>query len=199
VAVSPDANESGWHNQQVTLDLTSTDDMVGVKEIHVLVVDRAGLTRDTAVIDAGDQATVTLDSEGDYSIRYFAVDLLGNREPEKTLQVRVDRTAPAVSGLPSEPCLIWPPNERMVTIALIEATDALSGTAGLTVQATADEPSDGDIVIDGATVQVRAVRDDTGDGRIYTVVATATDIAGNVTSREGTCTVPHDRRPGTRP
>jgi hypothetical protein len=197
-AVSPDANEAGWHNQQVTLDLTSTDDIVGVKEIHVLLVDRAGLTRDTAVIEPGDHATVTLDSDGDHDVRYFAVDLLGNREPVQTLRVRVDRIAPAVSGLPSEPCLIWPPNMRMVTVAHVEATDALSGLAGLTVQATADEPSDGDIVIDGGTVQVRAVRDGHGDGRIYTVVATATDVAGNVTSREGSCTVPHDR-PGAHP
>jgi hypothetical protein len=60
-----------------------------------------------------------------------------------------------------------------------------------------DEPSDGDIVIDGGTVQVRAVRDGDGDGdgRIYTVIATATDIAGNVTIRQGNCTVPHDQRP----
>jgi len=196
VAVSPDANGAGWHNQQVTLDVTATDDMVGVKEIHVLLDDQAGLTRDTAVIDPGDRATVTLDSDGDYTIGYFAVDLLGNREALKALHVRVDRTDPSVSGLPSEPCLIWPPNERMVTIAHVAATDALSGLAGLTVQATADEPSDGDIVIDGGTVQVRAIRDDDGDGRIYTVIATATDIAGNVTIRQGTCTVPHDQRPG---
>ena len=197
-AVSPDANEAGWHNQQVTLDVTSTDDIVGVKEIHVLV-DRAGLTGDTAIIDPGDHATVTLDSDGDHDISYFAVDLLGNREPVKTLRVRVDRTAPTVSGLPSEPCLIWPPNESMVTIAHVEATDGLSGLAGLVVRATSDEPSHGDIVIDGGTVGVRAERDGHGDGRTYTVIATATDIAGNVTNREGSCTVPHDRGPAAHP
>ena len=198
-AVSPDANAAGWHNQQVTVDLTSTDDIVGVKEIHVQVVDRAGLTRDTATIDPGDHATVTLDSDGDHTISYFAVDLLGNREPVKTLRVRVDGTAPAVSGLPSEPCLIWPPDKRMATIAHVEATDALSGLAGLVVRATADEPSHGDIVIDGGTVRVRAERNGHGDGRTYTVIATATDLAGNVTNREGSCTVPHDRGHAAHP
>ena len=191
--VSPGANENGWHDQQVRLDLTATDDGVGVKEIHVQRVDRAGLTHDTAVIDPGDNATVTLDAEGDHDIRYFAVDLLGNREPAQSLRVRLDRTAPVVSGLPSEPCVIWPPDGRMVEIADVEATDALSGLAGLWVQVSSDEPTRGDIVVDGGTVRVRAERDGGGDGRTYTVVATATDLAGNVTTRRGSCTVPHDR------
>ena len=55
-------------------------------------VDRAGLTRDTAVIEPGDHLTVTLDAEGDHDITYFAVDLLGNREPANSLRVR--STAP---------------------------------------------------------------------------------------------------------
>jgi hypothetical protein len=195
-AVSPDANAAGWHHEQVTLDLTATDDVVGVKEIHVLLADRAGLTRDTAVIDPGDHATVTLDSDGDYDVRYFAVDLLGNREPVQTLRVRVDRTAPTVSGLPSEPCVIWPPDKRMVTIAHVEASDALSGLAERKVRASSDELSGGDIEIDDGTVRVRAERNGRGDGRTYTVLATATDVAGNVTVRKGSCTVPHDRGHG---
>ena len=198
-AVSPDANAAGWHNQQVTVDLTSTDDIVGVKEIHVQIVDRAGLTRDTATIDPGDHATVTLDSDGDHDISYFAVDLLGNREPVQNLEVRVDRAAPTVSGLPSEPCVIWPPNKRMVRIAHVEATDALSGLARLKVRATADERSHGDIFIHRGTVWVRAERSGHGDGRTYTVIATATDLAGNVTNREGSCTVPHDRGHAAHP
>ncbi len=197
-AVSPDANSAGWHNQQVTLDVTSTDDVVGVKEIHVLLVDEAGLNRDTAIIEPGDHVTLTLDAEGDYNVRYFAVDLLGNREPAQTLQVRVDRTAPAVSGLPSEPCVIWPPNKRMIRVAQVEATDTLSGLSRLKVWATADEPSHGDIFIDGATVWVRAERDGHGDGRTYTVVGAATDIAGNATRPEGSCTVAHDRGHGAQ-
>lgn len=191
--VTPDANPAGWHDQQVTIDLTATDDNVGVKEIHVQRVDRAGLSPDTAVIDPGDHATVIVDADGDHLIRYFAVDLLGNREPAKTLRVRVDRTTADVVGLPSEPCVIWPPNGRMVTIADVEATDALSGLAGLRVGVSSDERTHGDIVIDGGTVRVRAERNARGDGRTYTVRATATDVAGNVTVRQGSCTVPHDR------
>ena len=101
--MSPVANPAGWHKQPVSLDVTATDDGVGVKEIHVLLVDEAGLNHDTAVIEPGDHVTVPLDFEGDYNVRYFAVDLLGNRESMQTLPVRVDRTAPTVSGLPASP------------------------------------------------------------------------------------------------
>ena len=74
-----------------------------MKEIHVQSSNGPALTRDTATIDPGDHATVTLDSDGDHTISYFAVDLLGNREPVKTLRVRMDGTAPAVSGLRASP------------------------------------------------------------------------------------------------
>ncbi|MBO0843886.1 MAG: AGE family epimerase/isomerase [Nocardioides sp.] len=198
VTRSPDANQAGWNDGPVTLDLNATDDPggVGVKEVHVLMDDQAGLTPDRAVIEPGAHATVTLSSEGDYDVSYYAVDLLGNREPVQTTRVRVDRTPPTVSGLPEQPCAIWPPNDRMVTIAHVVGADALSGLADLTVDVTADEPDAGDVLVDGGTVQVRAFRDDEGDGRVYTVTATATDAAGNVTVGQGTCTVPHDQRGG---
>jgi hypothetical protein len=83
----------------------------------------------------------------------------------------------------------------MVRIADVTATDGLSGLATLTVDATADEPAADDILVEGASVEVRAVRDDSGDGRIYTVTALATDLAGNETVDSGSCTVPHDLRP----
>lgn len=198
IAVSPDPTQAGWNDQPVTLDLNATDDIVGVKEIHILLDDQAGLTPDRAIIEPGAHATVTLASEGDYDVSYFALDLLGNREPVQTLRIRIDRTPPNVSGLPEDPCLLWPPNGRMVTVAHVVGTDALSGVADLTAGVTADEPIAGDVLVDGGTVQVRAFRDGEGDGRVYTVTATVTDAAGNASAGQGTCTVPHDQRGGHR-
>ena len=66
--------------------------------------------------------------------------------------------------------------------------------ADLQLSATSSEPAaPNDIVIVGNTVYVRAIRDDDGPGRTYTVVATVTDNAGNVTTRQATCLVPHHR------
>lgn len=198
VTTSPDPNQAGWSTAPVTLDLTATDDIVGVKEIHVQLHDRAGLTPDHAVIEPGAHATVALATEGDYAVTYFAVDLLGNREPSRTILLGVDDTPPTVAGLPVEPCVIWPPNGRMVTVADAVGADVLSGLAGLVVGVTADEAMAGDVLVDDGTVQVRATREGKGDGRVYTLTATVTDVAGNTAVEVGTCTVPHDQRGGHR-
>jgi hypothetical protein len=87
----------------------------------------------------------------------------------------------------------------MVRVADVVSEDALSGIAELHVTAVADEASDDDdIVVDGGTVHVRAVRDGRGDGRTYTVTARASDLAGHQTLTHGSCTVPHDSRAPTQ-
>jgi hypothetical protein len=78
----------------------------------------------------------------------------------------------------------------------------VSGIASLQVTATSSEPSDPhepDVVVTpdgsgGFVVELRAERLGTGPGRLYTVTATATDLAGNVSTMTGTCVVAHDQR-----
>jgi hypothetical protein len=93
-------------------------------------------------------------------------------------------SAKAVTGVPKE-----------------EVLDGLSGPAGLpTVTVTSNEPENGtgdgdlapDFVISGGAVQVRAERAGNGSGRIYTITATASDLAGNTTTQTATGKVPHD-------
>jgi hypothetical protein len=123
------------------------------------------------------------------------VDALGNTEQARTLDVlRIDRTAPVVSGMPVQPCVIWPPNGRFVHVADVAAADEFSGIQRLSVVGSSDEPGGDDIHIADGAVDLRAFRDDESDGRVYTVTATATDLAGNVTNAVGTCVVPHDVR-----
>jgi hypothetical protein len=45
----------------------------------------------------------------------------------------------------------------------------------------------------GFVVQLQADRLGTGNGRVYTLNATATDMAGNTVTTTSTCTVPHDQ------
>ena len=100
-----------------------------------------------------------------------------------------------MTGLPSAPCVIWPPNERMVHVADVVGHDALSGIADVHVTGMSSEPAAaGDIAIVGGSVDLRAIRDDEGPGRTYTLVATATDRAGNTLTDTASCLVPHDRR-----
>lgn len=194
--VSPEPAASGWHRDDVTVTLSATDTGVGVQEIHYLVEDQGGNTSQVAVIAPGASATVPpLAGEGITRLTYWAVDRLGHAEVPQVLEVRIDRTSPTLSGLPDEPCVIWPPDGRMVHVARVAGADALSGVANLEVAVTADEALDGkDVRVDDGSVHVRAARDGSGDGRTYLVTARVTDRAGNSTSADGTCSVPHDKR-----
>src|SRR5262249_24267830 len=130
-------------------------------------------------------ASVSIDMEGITTVTYSALDNEGNNESSKSFAVKVDKTLPVISGMPSS-CTLSPPKHQLVQVATITASDALAGLATLTVTATSSEPDSGtgggdvpgDIVINGGTVQLRAERSPSGRGRTYTINATATDIAG---------------------
>jgi hypothetical protein len=94
--------------------------------------------------------------------------------------------------------------ERVFPILVHEACDRLSGpTPGsLTITGASNEPESGlgdgdtapDIVMAGNTVQVRAERSGTGTARIYTLTATASDLAANCSTVRATLHGPHDQR-----
>lgn len=195
-SATPGANAFGWNNTPVTVTLGATDNVggSGIKEVHYSL---SGAATDSQIL-AGDHATVTISTEGTTVLNYFAVDYAGNAETARTLRVRIDRTPPTLSGLPSS-CLLWPPDHRLVPIGTIDSTDALSGLAApAVVTAASNEPENGtgdgdiapDVVISGGTVQLRAERSGTGNGRSYTVVTTASDLAGNTATKTATCRVP---------
>jgi len=85
----------------------------------------------------------------------------------------------------------------------VTASDALSGLVPGSFQVTGTsnepiDPNDPAIVITpngsgGFIVQLQADRLATGTGRIYTLMATANDFAGNSAAVTSTCTVPHDQ------
>lgn len=198
-ASSPGANLHGWHQTPVTLTLAGVDNDggSGVKELHVT---RTGATNGSDVVP-GDTGSVTISEEGITTVTYFAVDHAGNQEPPNVLVVRLDRTPPAVSGLPAPGCVLWPPNHRLVHVASVTAVDALSGLSGTpAVTVTSNEPDSGlwpgddgpDAAVSDGRVKVRVERAENGTGRVYTIAATATDVAGNTTTATAACTVPHD-------
>jgi len=116
-----------------------------------------------------------------------------------------DTTPPRISGMPGTDCSLWPPNHQLRQVAHVSAADTDSGLArgSLTVTVTSSEPqlpgpSDSVVTADGAGgffVQLRADRRGEGSGRVYTIVATARDLAGNTARATSTCVVPHDARP----
>ncbi|HEX4950248.1 MAG TPA: hypothetical protein VFZ34_26525 [Blastocatellia bacterium] len=104
---------------------------------------------------------------------------------------------------------LWPPNHQYVTINVAQlvasANDNCSGnlTASVVIaQVSSDEPEDApgssdgstlnDIVIaaDCKSVQLRAERQDSSNGRVYTITFEVRDAAGNVATATAKVTVP---------
>jgi beta-propeller repeat-containing protein len=198
---SPGPNSNGWNNTNVTVTLNSTDSEsggTGVKQIQYAQTGAQNVDTQTVPASA---ASVTVSAEGTTTLSYFGTDNAGNAEQSKALTVQIDKTPPVVSGLPASGCTLWPPNNQMVQVATITAADALSGLVPGSFQLTgsSNEPSDPtkpDLVITpngsgGYAVQLRAARLGSGTGRIYTLQATAMDLAGNTVTSTAACTVPH--------
>ena len=100
---------------------------------------------------------------------------------------------------------LWPPDRSLRTISLSDCiasvTDQCDGTAPATiVRVISDELVKGNgkksedmVILDGQTVQLRADRDGSGDGRVYTIFADVTDDDGNTTPVACRVQVPHDQ------
>jgi len=108
--------------------------------------------------------------------------------------------APVIAGMPAPGLELWPPDNKLVKVATVTASDVGTGLASFTVTATSNEPEgkDKDIYITGSgsqyVVELRAQREGSGKSRIYTITAIATDKAGNKSTLTAIVTVPHDKK-----
>jgi len=199
--VTPPPNGNGWNNSSVTVTLNALDNPGGtVKQIQYSLT---GAQTAGPQVVSGSTASFNVVAEGVTTVKYFATDVAGNSEPPESLTIRIDETRPVISGMPGSGCTLWPPNHKLVQVATVAAKDAPSGLApgSFTINGTSNEPISPDdpaIVItpngpDSFVVQLLADRLGNGTGRIYTLTATAQDLAGNVASSTATCRVPHDQ------
>jgi alpha-tubulin suppressor-like RCC1 family protein len=170
----PDAD--GWNKTDVTVKFEANDSLSGI---------------------AGCSEPIILSGNGrDQSASGACTDNAGNMSlPATRSGINIDKTPPTITGMPVENCMIWPPDKRMVQIAAVKVVDADGGVAAgsLSLSVTSSEPEDpSDIVVSDGIVHVRADKRTMTGIRVYTVVAKATDLAGNAVVATGTCSVPHD-------
>jgi len=199
-SASPSPNAAGWNNTNVDVTINSTDNEAGGSGVKEIDFNLTGAQTGSGKV-AGSSATVTISAEGTTTLTFFAIDNAGNQESPKSLTVKVDKTPPVISGLPGADCSLFPPNHKLVDVATVTASDVLSGLAAFDVSGTSNEtpsPGEADIVITGSNldprdVQLRVERLGSGTGRVYTLTATATDVAGNIATSTATCVVPHDQ------
>ncbi len=175
-ATATPPNAAGWNNTDVTVVFAATDGGSGLA---------------TATPQS---VTLTEERAGQVAQAVFA-DRAGN-STTATYTADIDKSDPVLSGMPADGCTVWPPDGRLVLVASVEGSDAVSGVGSFGVTARSDQPNDNrygpQVVIDGGDVWLRAARLGFGDGRTYTVDASVTDLAGNSAQQTATCVVPHD-------
>jgi hypothetical protein len=115
-----------------------------------------------------------------------------------------DHTAPAVTASAAMPQL-WPPTHNLVSVGLqASATDACTAHPAIGVKVFSNEDdvvaSTGDdhfspdaSAIASGTLRLRAERLGDGPGRVYLIVASATDAQQNVGAACTAVVVPHDQ------
>ena len=193
---SPLPNAAGWNSSNVSISLVASDGSAGsgVKQIQYGFT---GAQTGGPFYVPGNVASASITVEGTTTLGYNSVDNAGNAEVVKNLIVKLDRTAPAVAGMPTSGCTLSPAHHQMVQVATITASDPISGVASFNVSATSDQPDSGtgggdvpgDILINGGTVQLRAEISPGTKTRTYTISANAIDFAGNLSAVTATCTV----------
>lgn len=145
---------------------------------------------------------------GTTTVVFTATDGSTNSDTCHTTVEVIDTTPPTISLSLSRDAL-WPPNHKMADITATLVVDDIcdpNPTVVLT-SITSDEPDDG--LGDGDTpndiggaafntadfaFQLRSERSGTGDGRVYTIIYTASDESGNTASDTAWVTVPHSQK-----
>jgi hypothetical protein len=121
----------------------------------------------------------------------------------------VDSTVPTLAPV-ADKTILWPPNHNMVDITIeSNAADNSGLPPSITATVTSNEPieglGDGDMYPDWTepivdqntgiiTLQLRAERSGTGNGRVYTITVTATDDSNNSSTANIEIIVPHDKK-----
>ena len=186
---------NGWFTSDVTVSLTASDNCSGVASTEYSL---------DGVSFQPYAGSFTISTEGATTVSFRSTDLAGNTEAIKTLVVMIDKSAPTVS-LSANPSAIKPPNGKMVPVTLsLDGADAVSGLASVSYTvtdeygATLSIPTrnlSGNSASWTETLLVEARREGSDrDGRLYTVTATLTDVAGNTSTATATIVVSHDQR-----
>lgn len=152
---------------------------------------------------------------GEHLITLRVTDRAGASDTDD-IMVRVgeDLAGPEILATAS-PSRLWPPNHHMVEVGLAITAVDLCGPSSLSlVSVSSNEPDDapgggdgsttGDIQVvqagtEAASYLLRAERDGSGDGRVYSFVYQAVDVLGNMSQRTLPIVVPHDQGGITQP
>ena len=133
---------------------------------------------------------------GTTTVNCSATDAHDNTSTGSFTVTVVDTTPPDITSVTVSPNTLWPPNNQLVDVTVTATvTDLVDPAPIVRIYAiTCDEAiSASDTSITGPlTAELRAARDGSGDGRVYTLHIEAIDASGNRSTATVTVTVPHD-------
>ncbi len=210
MVLTPPPNAQGWNNSDIHVNVTTVDDVAssGIRKIGIVVIGNHRSTQSFAL--GATAASAVVSTEGNIRVSAYAIDNTGNLGNYADSDVRLDKTAPSISGLPT-PCTvrIKPGEEReqkRIIVATISASDALSGLAEFNVEAYGGESHSEalDVDITGSALGPRTVEltlrgrehEEHDRDRTFHLRAHARDVAGNVASQDVVCTVVRSRSGG---
>jgi hypothetical protein len=132
---------------------------------------------------------------GHFSVTLSATNALGTGTSLLSLTI-VDSAPPVIQSVTPSPHSLWPPNHKMeaVTIAVVvtDAVDPAPATRIVSVTSNEGSPVDWQI-IGPLELNLRATREGSGTGRIYTITLESRDASGNISSSTATVVVPHNQ------
>jgi hypothetical protein len=216
VTVTDDDGESDTANATVTVRDTTPPSITAPPDIVVSADASCSAAPDIGVATASDSASppVLVSNNapasfplGDTTVVWTATDASGNVATAEQLVTVVDTTAPDLS-VSVTPDSLWPPNHKLKDIvATVEATDNCDPSPAIALTSVTSSEADNGLGdgnapndIQGADLgtadlafQLRAERSGVGEGRVYTIIYSATDSSGNVTTASATVTVPKSR------
>ncbi|MBI5385686.1 MAG: hypothetical protein HZA90_13490 [Verrucomicrobia bacterium] len=202
--VTPTPNGLGWNKDNVTVNLSATDNAGGSGVASITFRASGAQTIASTTVPGASAVVPLLTREGTTTITWFATDAAGNAEPARTLTVKLDKTPPLFLPV-AKPALLKPADHRLVTVKVsLKVWDGLSGANGFTlVKVESSEPDSG---LGGGDLpgdikgwspgtadlqgQLRAERSPTGLVRFYTLWYQASDKAGNTLKLPALVAVP---------
>jgi hypothetical protein len=157
--VVPDANERGWHREDVQVRVSATDD-VGVAGIETRIHAPDG-TVGSWTAATGSETSLTVEEEGRSYVEARAVDINGNVSASIFQAVQLDATDPTIE----------------LTSPVADEAEVLLGTSGLTIDYSCADDRSGIV----SCIGTRAAGDelDTSTVGWHSVTVEAVDAAGN--------------------
>jgi putative hemolysin len=186
----------------------------GESELQIECQDEYSEPGATAVDNCDSETDVSIGGDvvdtstpAQYVVTYSSTDDAGNLGQANRVVDVVDTTPPVIAGISASKQSLWPPNHKMKSIEVaVTTSDVCDPQPAMCVisSVASDEPEydcveddvGPDAIITGdLTVDLRAERCSEGDGRVYTIEVTCSDVSMNDALATVEVIVPHDSRP----